>query len=223
MTDAPATRDSPVRVLVADDHAPTRADVCAVLEDDSRFEVCADVNDAPAAIEAALRERPDVCLLDIHMPGSGVAAVWEITARLPQARVVMLTVSDDDVDLLAALRAGAVGYLLKDMEFERIPHALADVVEGKAALPRALTTRVLEELRDRGPRRRATAATAAGPQLTSREWQVLDLMRLELGTAEIARRLHLSQATVRSHVAGVLRKLGVPDREAAVALFRDTR
>jgi DNA-binding NarL/FixJ family response regulator len=212
-----------LRVLVADDHAPTRADVCGAIEADDRFEVCAEAPDAPAAVAAALRERPDVCLLDIHMPGSGVAAIWEITARLPQTKVVMLTVSKEDADVIAALRAGAAGYLLKDMDLERLGDALAGVIRGEAAIPRTLIPRVLDELRDRSPRRRATAAaTGVGGQLTSREWQVLDLMRLELTTAEIARRLHLSQATVRSHVAGILRKLEVPDREAAVRLLRES-
>jgi DNA-binding NarL/FixJ family response regulator len=212
-----------VRVLVADDHAATRADVCGAVEADPRFEICAEVADAPAAVAAALREQPDVCLLDIHMPGSGVAAIWEITARLPQAKVVMLTVSKDDADVLAALRAGAAGYLLKDMDLDRLPDALAGVLQGEAAIPRTLVPRLLDELRDRSPRRRATAAASGvGAQLTSREWQVLDLMRLELTTAEIARRLHLSQATVRSHVAGILRKLGVPDRESAVRLLRES-
>jgi len=212
-----------LKVLVADDHAPTRADVCAAVEADPRFEVCGAVANAPAAVAAALREQPDICLLDIHMPGSGTAAIWEITARLPEAKVVMLTVSKDDADVLAALRAGAAGYLLKDMDFDRLPDALAGVLGGEAAIPRTLVPRLLDELRDRSPRRRATAATSGvGAQLTSREWQVLDLMRLELSTAEIARRLHLSQATVRSHVAGILRKLGVPDRESAVRLLRDS-
>jgi DNA-binding NarL/FixJ family response regulator len=136
----------------------------------------------------------------------------------------MLTVSAEDADMLAALRAGASGYLLKDMDIDDLPQALVDVTEGRAAVPGTLLARVLEELRDRSPRRRATAAAPEGAeQLTSREWQVLDLLKLDLGTAEIARRLHLSQATVRSHVARIVHKLGVPDRESVVRLFRRDR
>ena len=207
-----------VRVLVADDHAPTRADLRETLEEGGRFVVCAEAADAPGAIEAAVRERPQLCLLDVRMPGTGVAAAWEIHARLPETKIVMLTVSADNDDLFAALRAGAAGYLLKDTDPSRLPHALEDVLEGRAAMPRDLVARLIGEFRDHGPRRRSAVAESA-PQLTSREWQVLDLLREGLTTAEIARRLFLSQATVRTHVAAVVRKLGVTDRDAAVQLF----
>jgi DNA-binding NarL/FixJ family response regulator len=207
------------RVLIADDHAPTRGDLREVLEEDGRFEVCAEAADAPAAVEAAVRERPDLCLLDIRMPGRGVAAAWEISARMPETKVVMLTVSTEDVDLFAALRAGAAGYLLKGIDPARLPHALQDVVEGQSAIPRELVGRLIGEFRDRGPRRRTLVGTGETSALTSREWQVLELLRQELSTAEIARRLVLSQATVRSHVAAILHKLDVPDRAAAIRLF----
>jgi DNA-binding NarL/FixJ family response regulator len=210
---------APVRVLIADDHPPTRADIREALEEDGRFTVVAEAGDAPGAVEAALRESPDLCILDVRMPGQGVAAAWEIGARLPDTKVVMLTVSADDLDLFAALRAGAAGYLLKGTDPERLPHALQDVLEGRAAMPRALVARLMDEFRDLGARRRSIVTSTGGPQLTSREWQVLDLLRQRLTTAEIARRLVVSQATVRTHVASILRKLDVPDRDAAVRLF----
>jgi DNA-binding NarL/FixJ family response regulator len=212
---------APARVLVADDHAPTREDVRAAVESDSRFTVVALAGDAADAVQAALRERPDVALLDMRMPGGGAAAAWEITARLPGTRAVMLTVSRSDEDLFAALRAGASGYLLKDMAFEQLGDELADVLEGKVALPPELVARLVEEFRDSAPRRRALLGQSGGAQLTSREWQVLDFLRQGLTTSEIARRLFVSPATVRSHVAAVLRKLRVPDREAAIRLFED--
>jgi DNA-binding NarL/FixJ family response regulator len=204
------------RVLLADDHAPTRDDIRRTLESDGRFEVCATVSDAAEAVEAAARERPDLCLLDIRMPGSGIAAAWEITARLPATKVVMLTVSRDDDDLFAALRAGASGYLLKDTDPARLAPALQDVLAGEAAIPRSLVARLVGEFRDRGPRRRAVLASEP---LTSREWEVLELLRREHSTAEIAARLVLTPATVRSHVAAILRKLRVPDRASLVRLF----
>jgi DNA-binding NarL/FixJ family response regulator len=210
-----------VRVLLADDHAPTRAHVRETLEETGRFEVCAEAADAAGAVESALRERPDLCVLDVRMPGRGVAAAWEIAARLPETKVVMLTVSEEDEDLLAALRAGAAGYLLKDMDPARIPHALEDVLAGEAAIPRTLVPRLLREFRDRGARRRPIVVAEPENRLTSREWEVLDLLRQGLDTREMARWLVLSQATVRSHVASILRKLDVPDREAAVRLFED--
>jgi DNA-binding NarL/FixJ family response regulator len=209
-----------VRVLVADDHAPTRADIADVLQGDGGFDVIATAEDAPGAVDAALRVQPDLALLDVNMPGSGLAAAWEITARLPSTRVVMLTVSRDDGHLFAALRAGAAGYLLKDSEIERLPGALHDVMAGEAALPVTLVTRLVEEFRDRAPRRRTVLSSSDGePRLTSREWEVLELMRRRLSTAQIARTLVVSPATVRSHVAAILRKLRVPDRDAAVRLL----
>jgi two-component system, NarL family, nitrate/nitrite response regulator NarL len=206
--------DAAIRVLIADDHAPTRADIRRILENDSRFDVVADAHDAAAAVEAAVSERPDVCLLDVQMPGSGVGAAWEISARLPQTKIVMLTVSREDQHLFSALRAGASGYLLKDMDATRLPHALSDVIQGKAALPRDLTARLVEEFRDRGPRRRTALGEGDYAALTSREWQVLDMLRQELSTSEIARRLSLSPVTVRTHVNSILKKVRAPNRAA---------
>ena len=208
----------PVRVLLADDHVPTRDDIRRALEADESFTVCAEVGDAPLAIEGALRESPDVCVLDVRMPGGGVAAAWEISARLPETKIVMLTVSSDDGDLFASLRAGAAGYLLKDMDPAELPQALRDVLNGEAALSPTLVARVIGEFRDRGPRRRAVSAPGPYETLTSREWQVLDLLRNGLSTAAIARRLVLSPVTVRTHVNSILRKVRAPDRQA---LLRD--
>jgi DNA-binding NarL/FixJ family response regulator len=211
----------PWRVLIADDHLPTRDDVSRTLACDERFEVCAAVPDAAATVQAAVRERPDVCVLDIRMPGGGVAAAWEITARLPQVKIVMLTVSDEDGDLFAALRAGADGYLLKTMNLRRLADALAGVCAGEAAMQRPLMARVLEQFRGREPRwRRPAASGPARWRLTSREWEVLDLLAQGRSTTEIARRLVLSGSAVRVHIASIVRKLDVPNRAAAIELFR---
>ena len=205
-----------IRVLLADDHPPTRAGVKSALEQGSEFEVVAEAGDAAAAIEAARHEKPDVCLLDIHMPGSGIYAAGEITRLLPETAIVMLTISRNDDDLFDALRAGAGGYLLKDMDPGRIPHALHGVLRGEAALPRALTARVIEEFRHRGRRRRLPLKGERGVDLTSREWEVLELMRNGLTTAEIAERLFVTRVTVRRHVGSVLRKLQVGSRQEAI-------
>jgi DNA-binding NarL/FixJ family response regulator len=209
------------RVLIADDHVPTRDDVRRVLAGDDRFEVCATAGDAPEAVHAAMREQPDVCLLDIRMPGSGLAAAWEIGARLPQTKIVILTVSDQDADLFAALRAGADGYLLKTMNMTRLPDALEGVCAGEAAMPRTLVARVLERYRGREPRwRRQVARMAPAQRLTSREWEVLELLARGQSTAEIAETLMLSTSAVRVHIAAIVRKLEVPNRVGAAALFR---
>lgn len=206
------------RVLIADDHPPTRAGVRAVLAEHG-FDVCAEAADAEAAVAAALRERPDVCLLDIRMPGGGIAAAARISAGLPQTAIVMLTVSRDDDDLFDALRAGASGYLLKDIARERLPAALDGVLAGEAPLPASLVARLVEEFRHRDRRRRVLLRDRPGVQLREREWEVLELLREGLTTAEIARRLFVAEVTVRTHVSAILRKLRVPDRAAAVRLL----
>jgi DNA-binding NarL/FixJ family response regulator len=209
-----------LRVLIADDHAPTREEVRRVLEDDDRFEVCATVADAVEAVQAALQQQPDVCLLDVRMPGSGLAAAWEIAARLPRTKIVMFTVSEEDRDLFAALRAGADGYLLKDMDLRRLPDELHGVCAGQAAMPGTLVTRVLQEFRGREPRWRSTVHHESVERLTSREWEVLELLAQGRSTAEIADRLVLSASAVRAHITSVVRKLNVANREAAAELFR---
>jgi DNA-binding NarL/FixJ family response regulator len=208
------------RVLIADDHALARAGVGQTLAD-AGFDVVAEASDAPSAVAAAEREQPDLCLLDVHMPGSGIRAAGEIVQRLPETAVVMLTVSRNDEDLFDALRAGAAGYLLKDTDPERLPHALRGVLAGEAAIPRALVARVIDEFRSHGRRRRVPLPGRRGIELSSREWEVLDLLREGLTTAEIGRRLFVSPITVRRHVSAILHKLDVPDRQAAVALLEE--
>ena len=210
--------DARFRVLIADDHPPTRAGVKAALENDG-FVVCAQAADARAAIEAARSERPDVCLLDIHMPGDGIHAAETISRELPDAAVVMLTVSRTDSDLFNALRAGASGYLLKDVDPLRLPLALRGVLEGEAALPRRLVALLIEEFRERKRRRRIPLVGRRGVELTDREWEVLELMKQGLTTEEIAGRLFISPVTVRTHVSAILKKLHVTTREAALELL----
>jgi len=212
----------PLRVLIADDHAPTRDDVRRALEDGG-MTVCAEAADAAHAVQLALETRPDICLLDIRMPGGGVAAAWEISARLPTTRIVMLTVSDDDANLFSALRAGAVGYLVKDIDLRSLPRALRDVTVGKAAIPRGLVARMVKQFHGTDPRFRTTAvAGELGPRLTSREWDVLAGLADGLSTREIAKRLQLKPSGIRAHISAVVQKLGVEDREEAIAFFRET-
>jgi len=210
----------PVRVLIADDHAPTRIDVRQALDGDVRFVVCAVTADASGAVQAALRERPDLCLLDVRMPGGGLSAAWEIGARLPRTKIVMLTVSGEDADLFAALRAGAEGYLLKTMSLAQLPDALEGVCSGEAAIPPTLVTRLLTRFRTREPRWRQPLERGAAEHLTSREWEVLELLAQGSSTAEIASGLVITTSAVRAHIAAIVRKLRVPDRAAAADLFR---
>jgi DNA-binding NarL/FixJ family response regulator len=209
---------SPVSVLLADDHARTRAMVRQALERGGDFHVCVEASDATSAVQGAKEAHPDVCLLDINMPGNGIAAAAQITGALPHTAVVMLTVSRQDEDLFDALRAGASGYLLKGMDEDSIGDALQRVLAGEATLPGTLVARLVDEFRDR-EQHRVAVPDAQTARLTGREWDVLELMRKGASTAEISGRLFVSPTTVRSHVSAILRKLGVPTREAAIKLL----
>lgn len=204
---------------MADDHPPLRASVRRALEEHG-FEVCFEAANAADSVAAAERERPDVCVLDVQMPGNGIAAAAQIAARLPETAIVMLTVSDSDEDLFAALRAGAQGYLLKDMDPARLPLALEGVLAGEAALPRALVARVLDEFRTRRRRRRLLLPGGRGCTLTDREWETLELLAEGLSTAEVAERLLVAPVTVRRHAAAIVKKLNAGDRRSLLQLVR---
>jgi DNA-binding NarL/FixJ family response regulator len=180
------------------------------------FIVSAEEATGPGAVAAALRSPPDVCLLDVDIPGGGIEAAASIRAQLPQTKVVMLGAAANDDDLFAALEAGASGYLLEEMNPARLGRALHGVLRGEAALPRALTARVIAEFRarTRGP----SLVRRSAHDLTSREWEVLDCLREGLSTRSIANRLVVTETTVRRHVGSILRKLDVPTRDAAVEI-----
>jgi DNA-binding NarL/FixJ family response regulator len=207
-----------MRIVLADDHARVRSQVRQALEDGG-CEVCGEGATAQEAVDLAVEHSPDVVLLDIHMPGSGIAAAAEITRRLPQTAVVMLTRSGDDEDLFDSLRAGASGYLLKGDDPAGLPDALRGVLDGDAAMSPALVTRILREFRAPTRRPFVRKSVAAG-RLSAREWEVMDLLSQGLPTDEVARRLFLAPTTVRVHVSSVLRKLRVKDRESAFRLLR---
>lgn len=154
------------------------------------------------------------------MPGNGIRAASQISQELPETAIVMLTASRDDRDLFDALRAGALGYLLKDMDPDRLGSALQGVLSGEASLPRHLMAKVVQEFRGRDSRQ-SRLRRPKGPRLTSREFEVLDLLRLGLTTEQVANRLFVSPVTVRGYVATALKKLKVPDREAAFRLLDD--
>lgn len=207
------------RVLIADDHPPTRAGVRLAVEEDSGFVVVGEAATGRRLVELAVELEPDVCLIDMNMPGgNGVSAVEAITSRVPSAACVMLTASRDDADLFAALRAGAIGYLLKDIDPDRLPAALRGALRGEAALPRVLVTRLVDEFRGRGQRRIALPGRKA-VDLTERELAVLEGLREGASTKQISERLGIAQVTVRSYVHTLLKKLRVPDRDAAVRLL----
>jgi len=213
------TAPEPARVLIADSDAASRAGVRIALASHD-FEPCGEAASAEEAVALARGTSPDVCLVDADLPGGGLAAVERILEVAPATAVVILSATVDHARLLDAVRAGARGYLLKDMDPERLPPTLRGVLDGEAALPRALVGRVLEELRamDRG--RHASGLARLGISLTHRQREILELLDRGLDTAAIGEVLSISPVTVRRHVSEILRKLSVPDRDAALRLLR---
>jgi len=206
------------RVLIGDRDDAARRRTARVLEDSGCFDVCACASDAAGAIAVALAELPDICVIDPALPGGGLAAAWEITSRLPETHVVILTAHESGPELLEAIGIGVSGYLVKDDELDWLPKALLDVGRGSFALPRRLTRHVVQHLRTSAPRRRAIVGPAA--RLTSREWEVMDLIAGGLTTRQVAEQLTLSPTAVRVHIAAAVRKLGVLSRADAIELFR---
>lgn len=221
MSDSPQKDAKPARVLIADDHAPTRSGVRQSLEAGG-FEVVAEAADGEQAIALARETKPDVCLLDISMPGGGgIKAASVINDEMPETAVVMLTAFAGDAELFDSLKAGAAGYLLKETDPDRLPFALRGILDGEAAVPRRLVARLIDEFRSQGRRRRVPLTGKRGPELTTRQWEVLELMGEGYTTTEIGRRLDVSPTTVRRHVSDILAKLGVSDRREAIALFSE--
>ena len=207
-----------VRVVIADDHTRMRGRVRAALEADG-CEVCAEAANADDAIALATEHRPDVALLDIHMPGSGIRAARTITEKLPQTSVVMLTQSSDDADLFDSLRAGAEGYLLKGDDPGRLGDALRGVLAGEAAMDARLVARMIDEFRA-PTKKRFRRGSPEASKLSAREWEVMELLAGGASTDEAAVRLFLSPTTVRVHVSSALRKLRVKDRESGFRALR---
>ena len=212
--------NGPIRVLVADHDGSSRAGVRLSLGNHG-FEVCGEAGSADAAVEAASREEPDVCLIEADLPGDGVVAAARVLAEVPRTAVVMLSARFDDERLFAAVRAGARCYLLKDMDPARLPQALRGVLNGEAALPRRLVGRVLDELHSHAHGRHAKELAQLGVRLTPREREVLEALDRGLGTSEIGEELGISAVTVRRHVSQLLQKLSAPDRQAALRLLRE--
>jgi DNA-binding NarL/FixJ family response regulator len=205
----------PARILIVDDHPLTRDALAALLEQGG-FEIAGRAADAESAIERAAELRPDLVLLDLSLPGmSGVEALPLLREAAPDAEVVVLTASGTEENLLGAIRAGAAGYLLKSEPPERIVEFLHGVARGEAALSGSIARRLLDTVRETGGRETGIPDSIAS-KLTAREVEILLLLDDRLETDEIAKRLYISEHTVRSHVKSILRKLDVSSRRQAV-------
>lgn len=211
--------DQPLRVLLVDDHALVRSAIRQAL-DAPDIEVVGEAGSAERALELAVELRPDVVLLDIDLPGmSGVEVAREMAPRLPDGKIVMLTVSTDRRDLLAAVRNGAFGYLTKDLTGDALLRSVRGIRHGDLPMSRAHAATVMSQLA-RGRRDPLGDAAGLDELLSGRESEVLRLLADGLTDREIAAALSISPRTVESHVSSLLRKLGVRNRAEATQRYR---
>jgi DNA-binding NarL/FixJ family response regulator len=210
-----------IRVLICDDQALVRAGFRAILEAQPDIEVAGEAENGAEAVALAERRSPDVILMDIRMPQlDGVEATRRLVADGSPARVLVLTTFDLDEYVHAAIRAGASGFLLKDVTPGKLLEAIRIVAAGDALLAPSVTRRLLERFASTLPQRDHSSAALAA--LTTRETEVLRLLAGGLSNAEIAAELVVSEATVKTHISSVLRKLGLRDRVQAVILAYET-
>ena len=203
-------------VLIAAERLPTRVGLRLALEPEAR---CTEVSDAQSAVNAAVRDRPDVCLLSLDPASEGLRVVNEIVSKVPSATVILLTNRLDEEEFMAAVRAGASGYLTQNLDPVRLPYVVRGALRGEPAVPRKFVSRLLEELRTRERRRSVVLADRGRVSLTTREWEVAELLLRAASTSEIATQLGVAPVTVRRHVGSVERKLGVATRAEVVALL----
>ena len=195
-----------IRLLIVDDHPVVRDGLHGMLDGQPDFEVVGEAGDGSEAVNLTETLKPDIVLMDLRMPVmDGVAALGEIKARSPQVQVLVLTTYDSDADILPAIEAGAAGYLLKDSSRQELYDGIRAAARGETVLAPAVAARLVGKMR-----------SPAEEQLSSREVEVLQLVAEGKSNGEIAAQLHISQATVKSHLVNIFGKLGVSDRTAAV-------
>ena len=228
MTD---TSTRPIQLLVVDDHSLFRRGLMALLSQDQRFEVTCEAGDVGAALRCLASQRPDVILLDNHLPGVlGVDAIPALRDASPGSRVLMLTVSENEADLVAALKAGADGYLLKTVELHHLCEAILKVMEGESVVGPEMTTMLVSALRAQRPGNGNNNGIAEPPASTAdrelaslsvRELEILHLIARGDSNKHIARQLDIAETTVKIHVQHILRKLQLTSRvQAAVFAAR---
>ena len=195
-----------IRLMIADDHPVVRDGLRAMLASQPDFQVAGEAADGAVAVKLAAELTPDVILMDLRMPAlDGVTAIRQIRTRQPSARILVLTTYDTDADILPAIEAGATGYLLKDAPRDELFRAIRATAAGEAVLAPAVAKRLMVKMR-----------APAEEKLSARELEVLGLVASGASNSGIAQALHISQATVKSHLLHIFGKLGVADRTAAV-------
>jgi DNA-binding NarL/FixJ family response regulator len=205
-----------IRVVIADDHALFRRGLNMVLESEDGIEVVAEAEDGDDAVRKAEEFVPDVVLMDVRMPRtSGIEATKAIRDAVPATKILMLTVSDEEEDLYEAIKAGANGYLLKEISIEEVADAIRAVVQGQSLISPSMASKLLNEFNTL-VRRAEEKAQYPAPRLTDRELEVLKLVAQGLSNREIAEQLYISENTVKNHVRNILEKLHLHSRMEAV-------
>ena len=206
----------PIRVLITDDHTLFRSGIRLLLQRQNGLEVVGEAGDGLEGVKLAKRLKPDVVLLDLHMPGTGgLEALQLLQEELPQTQVVMLTVSEDAEDLLEALRIGARGYLLKNIDTDFLLDSIKRAAAGESVMSAQMATRLADAMR--APQKSPKAVVPETNKLSPREAEIIVMLAGGASNKEIARTLDLSESTVKIHVQGILRKLNLASRvQAAV-------
>jgi two-component system NarL family response regulator len=210
----------PIRALIVDDHALFRRGLEMVLDAEDDIEVVGEASDGAEAVEKAGESLPDVVLMDIRMPrSSGIEACRTMKEVAPSTKIVMLTISDEEADLFEAIRAGASGYLLKDIPLDEVADVVRAVHDGQSLINPSMAAKLLTEfaaLAQRGEEERAQQVPA--PRLTEREIEVLKLVARGMNNRDIAKELFISENTVKNHVRNILEKLQIHSRMEAVMI-----
>ncbi len=199
-----------IRLLIADDHPIVRKGLRALMEDQPDIQVVGEASDGNDAVERAKQDQPDVILLDLMMPGKdGLTAIGEIKRERPEARILVLTSYFEDEQVFPAIKAGALGYLLKDSSPQELLQAIRDIARGQSALHPAIALKVIRELNH------PSDLPPTTDPLTARELEVLTLLGQGMSNADIARRLTISERTVGTHISNILGKLHLASRTQA--------
>lgn len=216
MVEEAAAEDESIRVLICDDHALFRRGLTMVLESEDGLEVVGEAEDGTEAVAKAEELAPDVVLMDVRMPRvSGIEATRTIAENVPTTKILMLTVSDEEDDLYDAIKAGATGYLLKEISIEEVASAIRAVVSGQSLISPSMASKLLTEFTNLS-KRADERQSVPTPRLTERELEVLKLVAQGLTNRDIAGELYISENTVKNHVRNILEKLHLHSRMEAV-------
>ena len=217
MTDQAPEPSEAIRILIADDHELFRRGLRMVLEDEDDIAVVGEVGDGASAVQLAIDEAPDVMVMDVRMPQlSGIEAAIKIKESLPHTKILMLTISDEEDDLYEAIKAGANGYLLKEISIDEIGNAVRSVHAGQSLISPSMASKLLNEFASMIKREEEEKEQVPAPKLTPREMEVLEHVAKGMNNREIAKALFISENTVKNHVRNILEKLHLHTRMEAV-------